>query len=134
MAMEFAKNLKLAGMRMGELPRPARGITFLGILVICIVIVLIAVGALKITPAYIKFNAVQKAVEAAKAGGKTPNEIKMAYERNMDINGYNDPKKDLLDVSKEGNDIVVAMKYDEKINMFQNVFVLIEFEATTRPK
>jgi hypothetical protein len=130
MAMEFAKNLKLAS----ALSRPARGMSFLGILVICIAIVLIAVGALKITPAYIKFGAVQKAVEASKSGGKTPKEIMNSFEKNMDINGYSDPKKELLDVSKEGNDIVVTMKYDEKINMFQNVFVLIEFEATTRPK
>jgi hypothetical protein len=109
-----------------------RGITFLGILFICIIIVLIAVAGLKITPAYIKFNAVQKAVEAAKSGGKTPKEIQNAFERNMDINGYTEPKKEQLDVSKEGNEIVVTLPYDEKIKLFHNVFVLIEFVATTK--
>jgi Domain of unknown function (DUF4845) len=128
--MTFQNTMRQFGMRQ----RPARGMTFAGILAICIIIVLIAVAGLKITPAYIKFNAVQKAVDASKSGGKTPKEVQNAYERNMDINGYNEPKKEQLDVTKKGNDIVVTMRYDEKINLFKNVFVLIEFEATTRPQ
>ncbi len=39
-----------------------RGITLVGMVVVCIVIVLVAVGGLKIAPAYIEYFKVKKAI------------------------------------------------------------------------
>ena len=36
-----------------------------------------------------------------------------------------------LEVTKEGNNIVVSFKYDKKIPMFQNLSVLLEFSGSS---
>ena len=44
--------------------RKQRGITLMGLIVACIVIVFVAIGGLKIAPAYIEYFKVKKAVKA----------------------------------------------------------------------
>lgn len=106
-----------------------RGVSMLGILVICIIIVLVAVVALKVTPAYIEFGTVKTAMLAAKDGGKTVNEIQRAFQRYADVNSVSVISGKDLDITKEGNNIVVGFHYDKKIPLFANVSILIEFAA-----
>ena len=108
-----------------------RGASMLGILVICVVIILIAVLGLKLTPAYIEHGKIKQAVSAAKSGGKTVNDVRKAFERYADVNDITTVKKEDIEVTKEGNDIVVIARYDKKIPLFYNVYILIEFLASS---
>ena len=109
-----------------------RGATVLAMALVAVMLILVAVAAMKIIPAYIEFGTIKKGVVAAKAGGTTIPQIKNAFERAMDINGVDTVKKDDLEITKEGNEIIVTARYDKKIPMFQNLFVLIEFNATSK--
>ncbi|HEY4373321.1 MAG TPA: DUF4845 domain-containing protein [Burkholderiales bacterium] len=110
-----------------------RGVSILGILFICVGIVLVAVLTLKITPAYMEYGTVKKALQAAKdSGGKTVLDLQKAFQRNADINGITVIYSKDLDITKEGNDIVMGFHYDKKIPLFANVSILIEFQASTR--
>ncbi len=108
--------------------RSQRGVSMLGILAICVIIVIVAILALKITPAYIEFGTVKTAMLAS-TGGKTVHDIQAAFQRNADINSISVISGKDLDITKEGNNIVVGFHYDKKIPLFANVSILIEFAA-----
>jgi len=109
-----------------------RGVSILGILLICIAIVLVAVLALKVTPAYMEYGTVKKSLMAAKdSGAKTVVDVQKAFQRNADVNGITVISGKDLEVTKEGNDIVISFAYPKKIPLFANVSILIEFSASS---
>lgn len=109
-----------------------RGVSMLGILVICVAVVLIAVGALKLIPTYLEFRNIKAAAIAAKDGGKTVIEIQKAFDRAANINDITTISGKDLEITKESNNnIVVSFKYDKKIPMFYNVSVLIEYAGSS---
>lgn len=110
-----------------------RGVSILGILIICVAIVLVAVLALKVTPAYMEYGTVKKALIATRdSGAKTVVDIQKAFQRNADVNSISVISGKDLDITKEGNDIVIGFHYDKKIPLFGNVSLLIEFAADSR--
>jgi hypothetical protein len=110
-----------------------RGVSMLGILFIATAIILVAVGALKVIPAYLEFGSVKAAVSAAKASGaKTVVEVQKAFDKNAEVNSLSVISGKDLEVTKEGNDLVIVAKYDKKIPLFANVSVLIEFNANSK--
>jgi hypothetical protein len=112
--------------------RRQRGVSIIGILFICVAIVLVAVLGLKITPAYMEYGTVKKALMASKeSGAKTVVDVQKAFQRNADVNGITVISGKDLEVTKEGNEIVVSFAYPKKIPLFANVSILIEFAASS---
>ena len=48
--------------------RKQSGLSLLGMLIVCIVIVFVAIGGLKVTPAYLEYFHIKKAVTGARIG------------------------------------------------------------------
>jgi Tfp pilus assembly protein PilE len=110
-----------------------RGTTLMGLIITCIVIVFVAIGGLKIAPAYIEYFKVKKAVKAiAQANpAATVGEVRYAFQLraavdDIDVIGPKD-----LEVTKEGSEIVVAANYSKRIPLFANVNVVIDFAASS---
>lgn len=108
-----------------------RGASMLGIFLICAAIVLVAVGALKVIPAYMEFGTVKKAALASAEGAKTVADVRKNFDRRAQVDDISAISSADLDVTKEGNAIVVSFKYDKKIPMFQNLSVLLEFSGSS---
>ena len=113
--------------------RNQQGATLLGMLVVGIVIVFLVVGGLKIAPAYIEYFTVKKAIVAiAQSNSKaTVGEVRYAFQMrsaidNIDVIGAKD-----LDITKEGNEVVISFAYPKRIPLFGNVNVVIDFAASS---
>ncbi|HLQ01636.1 MAG TPA: DUF4845 domain-containing protein [Burkholderiales bacterium] len=113
--------------------RNQRGITLLGMVVICIVIVFVAIGGLKIAPAYIEYFTVKKAiVGVAQTTSKgTVAEVRQAFDRRAQIDDIDVIAAKDLEITKEGNDIVISFSYPKRISLFGNVSVVIDFAASS---
>jgi Tfp pilus assembly protein PilE len=110
-----------------------RGITLIGILVTAIVIVIVAILGLKVAPAYIEYLTAKKAIVAiAQTNSKsTVGEVRYAFQLrsaidNIDVIGPKD-----LEVTKEGNDIVISFAYSKRIALFGNISLVIDFAASS---
>ena len=110
-----------------------RGVTLMGMIVACIVIVILAIGGLKIAPAYIEYFKVKKAVKAiAQANpAATVGDVRYAFQLraavdDIDVIGPKD-----LEVTKEGNEVVVSFAYPKRIPLFGNVNVVIDFAGAS---
>ena len=110
-----------------------RGVTISGLMVWGIIISLVAVLGMKVVPEYIAYYKIVKSVKsvAANASGKTVAEIRSAYDKYADVNVIDTITAADLDISKEGNEVVVAFAYDKKIPLFYNVNLLIEFSGSS---
>jgi hypothetical protein len=113
--------------------RNQRGITLLGMLVIGIIIVFVAIGGLKIAPAYIEYFTVKKAiVGVAQTNGKgTVAEIRQGFDRRANIDDIDVISAKDLEITKEGNEVVISFAYPKRIPLFGNVSVVIEFAASS---
>ena len=103
----------------------------LGVLVIAAGIVFAAIGALKVIPAYLEFGKVKTAALASRDGAKSVQEVQRNFDRRAQIDDINVITGKDLDVTKEGNNIVVSFKYDKKIPLFLNLSVLLEFSGSS---
>jgi Tfp pilus assembly protein PilE len=110
-----------------------RGITLMGMIVACIVIVFVAIGGLKIAPAYIEYFTVKKAVRAiAQANpAATVGEIRYAFQLRAAVDDIEVIGPKDLEVTKEGNEVVVSFAYSKRIPLFNNVNVVIDFAGAS---
>ena len=110
------------------------GMGFLGIFLICVAIVLVSVAGMKIGPAYLEFFGLKDAIFKVQASGAASiTDIKRAFEKQVEINNFKSIGSTDLEITRDGNDMVISFAYPKKIQMFQNVYVCIDFAATTAP-
>jgi hypothetical protein len=113
-----------------------RGVGFLVIFLIGVVLALAAVGAMKIAPAYSEFITAKQAIVAVAAGeGRTGNvsEIRRAFDRRSNIDNITAVTPGELEISKDGGEVVISFAYAKKVPLFANVSLLIDFAASTAP-
>jgi hypothetical protein len=103
----------------------------IGLIVACIVIIFVAIGGLKIAPAYIEYFKVKKAVTAIAQTQGTVAEIRTAFERRADIDDIDVIGPKDLEITKEGNEVVVSAAYSKRIPLFANISVVIDFAASS---
>ena len=110
-----------------------RGVALSGLLFWGVVITLVAVLGMKVGPEYLEYFKILKSVKAisTQSTGKTVPEIRAAYDRYADVNYIETLKGTDLDISKEGNEVVIAFSYERRIPLFYNVSLLIDFEGSS---
>jgi hypothetical protein len=112
------------------------GVSFLLVFLIGVMLALIAIGAMKIGPAYSEFATAKSAITAIAAGeGRTGsvNEIRKAFNRRSAIDNITVLTAEDLEISKDGGDVVISFAYSKKVPLFSNVSVVIEFAASSTP-
>ena len=112
--------------------RKQRGMGFGGIFLICALIVFGSVGAMKIVPSYLEYNTIKESILKVQASGASSvPDIKRAFEKQRDVNNIQSVTSNDLEISRDGSEVVISFAYPKKIHMFQNVYVCIDFAATT---
>ncbi len=113
-----------------------RGVSFLVVFLIGVVLALAAVGGMKVGPAYMEFDTARKAIVAiAGSEGRAGSvvDIRKAFDRRANIDNITVLTGGDLDISKDGGDLVIAFAYAKRIPLFANVSLLIDFAASTAP-
>jgi Tfp pilus assembly major pilin PilA len=113
--------------------RNQQGVTLIGMVVVGIIIVFVAIGGLKIAPAYIEYYKVKKAIVgvAQTTSRGTVAEVRAAFDRRAAIDDIDVIAGRDLEITKEGNEIVISFAYPKRISMFGNVNVVIDFAASS---
>lgn len=115
--------------------RKQQGMTLTGLIFSGLVIVLVAVLGMKVAPEVIEYGKVVSNVKAI--GGDntlrsaTVAEIRKAFDRRANIDQIDVIKGSDLDVTKEGNELVVSFAYSRQIPLFGPVSLLIDFEGAS---
>jgi hypothetical protein len=115
--------------------RTQQGLTLIGILFWAIVIIFVALLAMKLVPAYTEFFTIQKILRDM---GSDPamkslsnGEIREKFTKRAMIDNINAVKSTDLDISREGGITVVSVEYPFQAKLVGNVSLLVEFAASS---
>ena len=115
-----------------------RGIGFFPLILIFALAGAILLLALKIIPAYIDYFAIKRIFaamatsEEVKSGSVA--EIKRSFDRRMVVDYATAISSEDLEVTKDGNETVVRAAWTQRLPLFANYTLLIDFACSTADK
>lgn len=111
-----------------------RGLSLIGLIFIGIIVVALLSLGFKTVPAVIEYIAIERAVQKIKNEGTTVRDIQAAFERHRTIDDITSITSRDLDITKEGDKVVISYAYQKKIPILDNVSLVIDFAGTTRDR
>jgi hypothetical protein len=100
-----------------------------------VVVALIALVAMKSLPEWIEYGKIVKAVKstATDAGLKdaTVSQVRAAYQKRSEIDEIKSVTAQDIEITKEGNELVIAFAYTSKVHLFSNVSLVFDFEGSS---
>lgn len=109
-----------------------RGISFIGLVFVASILAMAGVVAAQVFPTVIEFYAVQKAAQKAANEGQTPAEIRMVFDKAAAIDDIKSISPKDLDISKQGEKVVVAYAYQREIHLVGPAFLTLKYEGRTK--
>lgn len=113
-----------------------RGMTLTGLIFAGLFIVLVAVVGMKVVPHVIEYGKIMSNIKAiagdASLSGASVADVRRAFDRRANIDQIDDVIKGTdIDVTKEGNALVLSFAYARQIPLFGPVSLLIDFEGAS---
>ena len=111
-----------------------QGVSLGGLLIGLFLLVIIGIFSLKLIPAYIEYGKAKAAIEAIGADRTRTSsvaEVRKAFDARATIDDISTPKASDLDITKEGNEVVISFAYRKEVPLFANVGIYVDFAASS---
>jgi sensor histidine kinase regulating citrate/malate metabolism len=110
------------------------GVTLMGLFVTLFIMIILALLAMKMIPAYIEYATAKKAIGAItrERQASTPQEVRRAFDARAAIDDITAVKAADLEITKQGNEMVIGFAYRKEVPLFANVGMYIDFAADSR--
>jgi hypothetical protein len=108
--------------------------SLIGLIFVGLIVVFLLILGSKVVPAVVEYIAIERAVQKIKNEGTTVRDIQTAFERHRTIDDITSITAADLDITKEGDKIVISYAYQKKIPVLDNVSIVIDFAGTTRDR
>jgi len=116
--------------------RKQRGLSMIGLLAVCVVIALAALVGMKVAPEVIEYYSILKSVKATAqdpaSRSATVTEIRRNYDTRSSIDDVRSITGADLDITKEGNEVVISFAYSTKVPLAGPVSLVIDFEGSSQ--
>ena len=124
--------LSAKGKRMKVPPKSRqRGISFIGLLFVGMVLAVAGVVGAQVFPTFIEYQAVAKAANKA-SGGSSVAEVRSIFDKAADVDNIRSIKGRDLDVTKDGEKIVVAFAYQREIHLVGPAFLTLKYAGRSK--
>ena len=114
-----------------QMRRQQRGMTFLGLLVVGVIVAYFGIVLAQVVPTYIEYMAVQKAADKASAGS-TVAEVRAIFDRAAVIDDINTISGKDLEIAKEGDRVVVSYAYIREIHLMGPAHLVMKYEGRSK--
>ncbi|MCA0327223.1 MAG: DUF4845 domain-containing protein [Proteobacteria bacterium] len=108
-----------------------RGISFLGLLVLGVVLALLVIVGARVVPTVTEYMSIQKAAKKAAADGDTVAAVRTSFGRSTEVDYISSINANDLEVTKEGDKVVVRFAYDKEIPLFGPAYLLIKYRGSS---
>ena len=108
-----------------------RGISFRGLLILGVVLALLGIVGAKVVPTATEYMAIQKAVKKAAAEGDTVPAVRASFDRAASVDYISTLTGKDLEVTKQGDKVVVNFAYDKEIPLFGPAYLLIKYRGSS---
>ena len=110
-----------------------RGLSMIGFLFVAVVVVVCVMIGFRVTPAYIEYYSVNKALERALYEAKDLNsatEIRKSFDRYADSGYIESVTGKDVEVVKTKNEVTASASWTRKLPLVGNASLLLDFEAS----
>ena len=112
-----------------------RGLSIVNLILGLFVLVILAVFGMKLIPSFIEYRTAKNAIDAIarERQASTVADIRRAFEARATIDDISSVKPQDLEITKSGNEVVIAFSYRKEVPLFGGVGVYIDYAASSRP-
>ena len=114
-----------------------RGVSMFGFLLIAIVVIMFAMLAMKLVPAYVEFFSVKKILNAMGQDSETKAmnnaEIRNSFAKRAEVGYVTVVKPQDLDIDRSGGNIVISTEYEYRTPLIANISLIVDFKASSNP-
>ena len=89
--------------------------------------------AIRLTPVYLNAMKVSKALQETAREFKgdeqvNPTTVRVALEKRFDIDAIDFPSVKTVDITRDGTSWVMSSNYEDKVSLFKNISLLVQFD------
>jgi hypothetical protein len=107
------------------------GISFIGLLFVVGVLACVGIIAAEAFPTVVEYQAALKAAQKA-SSGSTVAEVRQIFDKAADIDNISSISGKDLDISKDGDKVVVKFAYNREIHMFGPAYLLLKYVGQSK--
>jgi sensor histidine kinase regulating citrate/malate metabolism len=108
-----------------------RGISFLGLIVVGVLLAMVGVIGAQVFPTYLEYTAVNKAVNKASLGS-TVAEVRNIFDKQTQVDDIKSITGKDLEVSKDGEKIIVRFAYEREIHLTGPAFLTLKYTGQSK--
>lgn len=112
-------------------PTAQRGISFIGLLIVGIILALLAIVGARALPTVTEYMAIQKVAKRAAQQGDSVPAVREAFDRGASVDYITSITGKDLDVTKVGDKIVISFAYEKEIPLAGPAFLLLKYSGST---
>ncbi len=109
-----------------------RGLSLVSLIFVGVIVVILLTIGMKIVPALSEYLAVERAVQKVASEGQTVPDIRHAFDRYATVDDIKSITGKDLDITKDGERIVVSYSYSYSVPVLDNVRIVIDFSGSNR--
>lgn len=111
--------------------RRQEGVSIVAILLAGVIIVVLAILGMRLVPPVIEYFTIQSVVKRVKSEGATVRDIRTAFDRNASLENISSITGKDLEITKEGEQVVISFEYSHSVPLLENVRIVIDFSGST---
>ena len=109
------------------------GVSIMGLLFILVIVIVVALFGMKVIPSVLEYRSAKAAIQAvARSGASTPADARRAFENRATIDNISPVRPQDLEITREGNQVVIGFAYRKEIPLFTGVGLYLDFAANSR--
>ena len=109
-----------------------QGVSLMALIFGFAILVIVAIFGMKLVPSYLEFKSAKGAIDAlARSGGASPADIRRSFESRTAVDDITAIKAQDLEITKQGNQVVISFSYRKEVPLFANVGLYIDYAATS---
>ena len=109
-----------------------QGVSLVALIFGFAILVIVAIFGMKLVPSYLEFRSAKNAIDAlARSAGASPADIRRQFESRSAVDDITTIKASDLDITKQGNQVVISFSYRKEVPLFKNVGLYIDYQATS---
>lgn len=109
-----------------------RGLSFIGLIFFGGILACIGVMLAQVAPTVIEYQSISKAVNKAAREGNSVVEVRTIFDKAADIDYITAISGKDLDVTKDGDKVVVSFAYNKEIHMVGPAYLLMKYSGRSK--
>lgn len=108
------------------------GLSLMGLIAVLFIVVVVALFAMKIIPSFLEFRTAKTAIELVARSAQNPAEARRAFENRATIDNIESIRPQDLEITREGNQLVIAFAYRKEVTLVGPVGLYIDYKANSK--